>query len=69
MSNLDKNIELNHNCMSAYWTSGNKTVSDLYVYKQYRQALRRIDELENMLINPPVNFDEIEQELFLQGVR
>jgi hypothetical protein len=55
--------------MSAYWTSGNKTVSDLYVYKQYRQALRRIDELENMLINPPVNFDEIEQELFLQGVR
>lgn len=69
MSDLDKNIELNHNCTSAYWTSGNKTVSDLYVYKQYREALKRIDELENMLINPPVNFDEIEQRLFLQGVR
>lgn len=69
MNNLDRNIELQHNCMTAYWTSGTQTVSDLYVYKQYREALKRIDELENMLINPPVNFDEIEQELFLQGVR
>lgn len=69
MNSLDKNIELNHNCTTAYWTSGAKTVSDLYVYKQYREALKRIAELENMLINPPVIFDEIEQEFFLQGVR
>lgn len=65
---LDKNIELNHNCMSAYWTSGTQTVSDLYVYKQYREALKRIAELENML-SAPIDFDEIEQELFLQGAR
>lgn len=66
---LDKNIELNHNCMSAYWTSGTQAVSELYVYKQYREALKRIAELENLLINFPVIFDEIEQEMFLQGVR
>jgi hypothetical protein len=68
---LDKDIELTHsyeNRMCAHWYSGTKQVSDLYVYKQYKIALARIAELE-MLINPPIVFDEIEQRLFLEGTR
>lgn len=65
---MDKHIQLQHNNMTAYWTSGTQIVSDLYVYKQYKAALNRIEELENML-SEPIVFDEMEREIFLQGVR
>ena len=67
---IDKDIELTHsfeNGFSANWYSGTEQVSDLYVYKQYRAALQRINELENCL--DAANFNELEQELFLQGTR
>ncbi len=65
---MDKHIQLQHNNMTAYWTSGPQIVSDLYVYKQYKAALKRIEELENML-SELIVFDEIEREMFLQGMK
>jgi hypothetical protein len=91
---LDRNIDLRHKGAKAHLFSGDKEVSDLYLYKHYFAAMLHIEQLEKQLryhgIEPvceicgradanhmkdlkhlemgdAADFNEREQELFLQG--